>query len=201
MNIDSNPVGRLRERLREETASVILAAAEQVIGEDGLHAARMERIAARAGVSVGTVYNYFADRAALVQSLFDSRAAGMQEHLDRALAAVQGLPAPAQVEAILAGMAEHARSHGPFFAALMSEHMGPARLRPPTFAREVLQRRTNELVARAVAAGEFRDDSDGLFAEALVAIARLVLTRTVEGKLGPRDVPALAELYVRGVAR
>jgi AcrR family transcriptional regulator len=201
VNFDSNPVGRLRERLREETSSVILAAAEQVIGEDGLHAARMEKIAARAGVSVGTVYNYFTDRAALVQALFDKRAAGMQEKLEHALAAVAGRPAQEQVQAILAGMVEHGRSHGAFFAALMAEHLGPSRLRPPTFARAELERRTADLVRRAIASGEFREDPHGVFADALVSLARLMLTRAIEGKVGPGDVRALAEVYCRGVAR
>ncbi|HSN15098.1 MAG TPA: TetR/AcrR family transcriptional regulator [Anaeromyxobacteraceae bacterium] len=201
MNFDSNSVGRLRERLREETSSVILAAAEQVIGEDGVHAARMERIAARAGVSVGTVYNYFTDRASLLQALFDKRAAGMQEKLERALAAVSGRPAQEQVEAILGGMVEHGRSHGAFFAALMAEHMGPSRLRPPSFARAELGRRTADLVTRAIASGEFREDPYGVFADALVSLARLVLMRAIEGKVGPDDVRALAEVYCRGVAR
>ncbi|HSM91409.1 MAG TPA: TetR/AcrR family transcriptional regulator [Anaeromyxobacteraceae bacterium] len=201
MNHDSNHMGRLRERLREETAAVILSAAEQVIGADGLHAARMEKIAAHAGVSVGTVYNYFADRAALVQALFDQRAAGMREKLDGAFAAVEGGSARQHVEALLAGMVEHGRSHGAFFAALMADHAGPARLRPPTFARQELGRRASELVARGVAAGEFREDPNGLHAEALVSLARLMLVRSIEQAVGPDDVRTLAELFCRGVAR
>ena len=60
---------RLRHRLREETVSAILEAAEHEFASDGLHAARMERIAARAGVAVGTLYNHFDDREALVLAL------------------------------------------------------------------------------------------------------------------------------------
>jgi AcrR family transcriptional regulator len=57
-----HPPPRLRERLREEAARAILAAAEEVFATDGLQA-RMERIAEQAGVAVGTLYNHFEDRA------------------------------------------------------------------------------------------------------------------------------------------
>jgi len=70
MNQDSDiakPV-RLRDRLREEANRAILTAAEEVFSEEGL-GARMEQIAARAGVAVGTLYNHFQDRGALVNAL------------------------------------------------------------------------------------------------------------------------------------
>jgi AcrR family transcriptional regulator len=81
MNLDSrtrNKPQRLKERLREVTSAAILQAAEDVLLDEGL-AAPMELIAARAGVAVGTLYNHFKDRKALVSSL-------LQKHRDQLLA-------------------------------------------------------------------------------------------------------------------
>src|SRR6188508_2634914 len=78
----SEPKPRLRERLRSATRDAILAAAADVFAADGAANARIEDIAARAGVAVGTVYNYFEDRAALVAALLDVRTKSLLEALD-----------------------------------------------------------------------------------------------------------------------
>jgi AcrR family transcriptional regulator len=201
MNTHSQTVGRLRERLREETAAVILGAAEAVIAEVGLHGARMEEIAARAGVSVGTVYNHFEDRNALVQALFLSRASRLHDLLEEGRSDVEGLPARDQVRGILKAVRLHAREHGRFFTALMGEHQGPSALRPPTAARAHMSKRIDEVIAHGISSGEFREDPLGIFGDALQALARLVLARTLEGKADDAELEALTELFVRGVAR
>ena len=76
----------LRSRLREATAAAILDAAEEVFAERGLSAAHMNEIAARAGVAVGTLYNHFEDRDALLAALIEQRRAGLYEVMDQFLA-------------------------------------------------------------------------------------------------------------------
>src|SRR5256885_16022082 len=66
----------LRERLKGETQRTILEAAEEVFGKNGLSAARMEDIAGGGGVSVGTLYNHFHDRDALLRALIVTRREG-----------------------------------------------------------------------------------------------------------------------------
>jgi len=63
----------LRARLRRAVAEEILAAAEKLMAQHGVHGAGVAEIAARAGVSVGTLYNHFADRKALVVALYRTR--------------------------------------------------------------------------------------------------------------------------------
>ncbi len=193
--------GRLRDRLREETESAILDAAEQAIGEEGLNAARVERIAARAGVAVGTLYNHFRDRSTLVNALYEARAGELHDLLAASLAATADRPAAEQVRVMLAAMVRHARDHGRLFSALMQDNDGPSRLRPPTSARSDMGTFAEAIVARGIANGEFREDPQAIFAEALVAGARLVLARAIEGKTSEAEVDALAEIYVRGVSR
>jgi AcrR family transcriptional regulator len=77
--------GKLRDRLREATAAAILDAAEDVFAERGLSAAHMNEIAARAGVAVGTLYNHFKDRDALLMTLLDARRDALLEVMDQFL--------------------------------------------------------------------------------------------------------------------
>jgi AcrR family transcriptional regulator len=72
----------LRSRLREATGAAILDAAEEVFADKGLHAAHMNDIAARAGVAVGTLYNHFKDRDALLDALMRERREGMMQVID-----------------------------------------------------------------------------------------------------------------------
>src|SRR3954452_4430430 len=74
----------LRERFRIESTQEILAAAESVFIEQGLVGASMSQIAERAGVAVGTLYNRFKDREALLQALLAQRRAELLEEIEAA---------------------------------------------------------------------------------------------------------------------
>ena len=58
-------VGRVRDRVEERKRSV-MAAAEELIAEEGYDVVRLRDIARRAGVSVGTIQHYFDSREALL---------------------------------------------------------------------------------------------------------------------------------------
>ena len=72
----------LRDRLREATTREILDAAETVLAEQGVAAASMASIAQRAGVSVGTLYNYFKDKDQLLATILTVRRQEFATHLD-----------------------------------------------------------------------------------------------------------------------
>lgn len=75
----------LRGRLKVATRAAILDAAESVFARDGASQVRMEEIALAAGVAVGTLYNYFRDRSALVGALLESRTSMLLSGLDAAV--------------------------------------------------------------------------------------------------------------------
>ena len=56
----------LRERRREETASLVLDAVEAILAERGVDGLTIDRVAEHVGVSPRTVYRYFPDRAELL---------------------------------------------------------------------------------------------------------------------------------------
>lgn len=74
--------GSLRDRLREATSREILEAAEAVLAEQGFAAASMASIAQRAGVSVGTLYNYFKDKDQLLATILSVRRQEIAARLD-----------------------------------------------------------------------------------------------------------------------
>ncbi len=192
---------RLRDRLREEAARAILAAAEEVFAADGLQA-RMERIAEQAGVAVGTLYNHFEDRATLVRSLVRARREALLSRVDGALAEVGEAPVEVRLRAFFSAVEEHARVHGRLLSVLMQAGEGPGQAKPPRSLLEELARRASAIVARGVASGELREDRAGVFAPALVGIARVVLVRVLEGGSAPGETAAaIVDLFLKGAGR
>jgi AcrR family transcriptional regulator len=200
MNRNSTPERpvRLRDRLRDETARAILDAAEVVLSEDGL-GARMEQIAERAGVAVGTLYNHFQDRKALVDALSCARKSAFFERCDRALAASEGRPIRDRLRALLGAVAEHGKAHGRYLSMLVQAGEGPAQALPRnTFATE-LQRRVDDLMARAVGAGELRADQAGVFGLALIGMIRVANVRVLAGESSWEELTEpLVDLFLRG---
>jgi AcrR family transcriptional regulator len=58
-----------RQRRAEETVSAILEGAAQVLEAGGSAGFTTNRVAERAGVSIGTLYQYFADKGELLRAL------------------------------------------------------------------------------------------------------------------------------------
>jgi len=183
----------LRERFRNETAQEILLSAEQVFVEQGAAGASMAMIAERAGVAVGTLYNRFQDREALLQTLLAQRRAELLAKID---AAAQGL-ARFDLRARLAGVVHtillECEQHRPFLRlALASEWgHGPSKELMLQSLRERL-----ELVLREQdGPPQLRDDPESSFAVMLLALIRGTLERDRYG-LPVLDPGAAARLIV-----
>src|SRR6476646_9626517 len=106
--------------MREQIAETILSAAEQVIGEKGVDAASTAAIAARAGVAVGTLYNYFPDRERLIASLFSARRAEMIPRLAQIERAVAKLPFDRRLREYLSGMLGVFEDQRPFMRCVVA---------------------------------------------------------------------------------
>ena len=157
MNPDSkarSQVQPLRERLREETSRSILIAAEQVFASKGVREAKVEEIASRAGVSVGTVYNHFEDRQAILAELLEGRRKELARRLDKALADGESQPFEGQLRRFVQEVFEHFEGHRPFCAIMLeNDH---ARMTTPSPAMRELRTRAELLVQRGVKAGSLR---------------------------------------------
>jgi AcrR family transcriptional regulator len=68
---------RVRDEARALYRKAILDAAEAVFAEKGMHVARVQDIAARAGLSVGVIYNYFEQKEDVLIALLTERIDGL----------------------------------------------------------------------------------------------------------------------------
>jgi AcrR family transcriptional regulator len=210
MKRSSSIVGKvlpLRERLKGETQRAILQAAEEVFGDSGLSGARMEDIAARAGVSVGTVYNHFDDRDALLAELIVTRRHDLLARLDAVLTSTEKDGFGAQLEQFVRAVLEHFDSHKAFLAIVLeSEHArahdlsGPRTTRPDTALREVV-RRVEELLMRGRIVGMLRHEGAEMFPSFLMALLKGTLSRELYAPTGfplVNAAPALVLFFLHG---
>jgi AcrR family transcriptional regulator len=77
---------RSRERLDR-----ILAVAAALIAEAGSDQMKMSEVAARAGISIGSLYQYFPDKSAIIRSLAERYSAESRRCIEEALAGVATL--------------------------------------------------------------------------------------------------------------
>jgi AcrR family transcriptional regulator len=137
----------MRDRQRQAAHEAILDAAEQVFGEQGI-AAGMEQIAARAGVAVGTLYNHFADRSALVEALADARRERLFARLEVVAAETRARPFAKRLEAVLGALADVSGQQARFRRSLLE-----AGLLQDTRKHREARRRFQPFLAEVFAAG------------------------------------------------
>jgi AcrR family transcriptional regulator len=173
---------RLRARLREATCEAILVAAEQAFAEEGARA-RMESIAARAGIAVGTLYNHFADRDALWEALRGSRLEALLARIDAALEASRGTPFRAALRAFLGALEAHWAEHRGFLTVLVHAEPSVAqagvRAQRDRTVGEELVARAARLVRRGVAEGALRAEGADVYPVLLIGMIRAVMVREI----------------------
>ncbi|RYZ38465.1 MAG: TetR/AcrR family transcriptional regulator [Myxococcaceae bacterium] len=200
MNRDSKseaPVKKLRSRLKEATADAILAAAATVFAQEGLHAAKMESIAEQAGVSVGTLYNHFTDRAALLEALRARRREALLKRLDASLALVEGQPARVQLRAFVLAVFAHVSEHDVFVRLLMQLPEDATRSQNKSRALAEMNRRLEPILDRGIKAGELRAEGRALYPALLVGMVRGALDRLREGDRANPPAAVWAEEILR----
>lgn len=77
VDIETNPRKLPRQARSRATVDAMLEAAAQVLIEHGYEAATTARVAERAGVSIGSLYQYFPNKEALVAALVERHADGL----------------------------------------------------------------------------------------------------------------------------
>jgi AcrR family transcriptional regulator len=109
---DLRPRKRPSQTRSQETVRAILTAAARVFAAQGYAGATTNRIADAAGVSIGSLYEYFPNKDALLMALMEAHIAEGDAILARAGAAARaaGLPLDAVVRRFVEAMIEfHAR--------------------------------------------------------------------------------------------
>jgi AcrR family transcriptional regulator len=199
-----NPSSKLRDRIREATADAILAAAESVFAESGVHQAKVDEIATRAGVSVGTLYNYFPDRDGLLSALIETRRSNIREKMDELVANAGDRPFAELLSEFFRAGFEHFDAHRDFFTIIFQCELDRKQLPGKEGPRETMRNfymRAKALTDRGVQRGELRADLADLFPGILMGMWKAaILAHVYEGATGPmvdrsRD---LVEFFMHG---
>jgi AcrR family transcriptional regulator len=119
MNTGTGRLPRRRDEARALFRNAILESAEAVFAERGFHGARIQDIAERARIAVGTVYNHFEQKDEMLVALLEERT----EELLAQLAPMAGDPRPfqARLTVRVARVLGHVHRHRAFFS-IATEH-------------------------------------------------------------------------------
>jgi AcrR family transcriptional regulator len=194
----------LRERLRESTYNAILEAAESVAAADGLPGASLQAIAQRAGVAVGTIYNYFHDRKELFDELFSRRREELFHAIEAAAKSHARSGFERELSAFVSAVFTHFDARRVFLKiALEAEPKlvkGSDGTRRP--AMHQLQVHAERVMRVGLKERQIREGNPRLYATLLVAIVRGVLVNYADD-----DAPLAAatesvvDVFLHGVAR
>jgi AcrR family transcriptional regulator len=190
---------RARRIAPEARRQAILKAALSVFAAHGFEAARLEDVAARAGVAKGTLYLYFRDKEALFEALVRNAVSPLLEHMGKVAAAPDISPLQALET---------------FFALFQKEVLGTERKlllrlimaegpRFPAIAefyyREVVShglRMMRALSTRAASEGAFATDAPARYPQLVVApLLVAVLWDGLFAKIDPLDVGGLLDAH------
>jgi len=90
--VRTNPRKQPKQRRARDTVEAILTATTRILVRDGFERASTNRIAEEAGVSVGSLYQYFPNKEALVAALMERHVHEMYAVLEGELARLSSLP-------------------------------------------------------------------------------------------------------------
>lgn len=179
----------VQERSRA-TREALHAAAIQVLMRDGVRQCTTTRVAERAGVSVGSLYQYYPNRDALLAAVLSEHLTGIADAMDTALTAARGKPVSAVAAALVTSFLETKLRNPGESSALygVSEELGGAGM--------IAQLRVRTLAAIAHAltcAPDVRFGNPAMTAavafDALIGPVRSVL----EGHIARDQIPAVRD--------
>ncbi|MCW2786035.1 MAG: transcriptional regulator, TetR family [Marmoricola sp.] len=103
------------------TVEKILDGATRVLSSSGYAAMSTNRVADEAGVSVGSLYRYFADKDEIFEELRSRAGDAVLARITGSVTAVVGQPARAGVRTVIAALVTALEENGPVVRALINE--------------------------------------------------------------------------------
>ena len=121
---------RPKQQRARQTVETVLQGAVRVLARDGLDGVTTNRIAEAAGVSIGSLYQYFPDKRAIFLALHERHAQRVQQVIQRTLDAHAAAPLEPLVVALMDGLFdEHAADPRELHALLDQQEDGSRGLR------------------------------------------------------------------------
>ena len=116
---DFSPRKAPQQARSKETVDAIFEAMFELFEKRDLGDPTVQTIADRVGVSVGSVYQYFPTKGALVSALISSHLRNRMDELDASLASVAGLSGEQAAEVLVESLLEEKRSRSRIETALL----------------------------------------------------------------------------------
>lgn len=194
----------LKAQARQLYRDRIIDAAEEVFVRRGLAGTRMSDVAAEAGLATGTLYNYFANRDALLSSLLERRLDQLIAEVRAADAAVRDAPTRERLVAVVRASFQHFEAHRALFSVLSGGGITGKHMRRCMDGQREYQAAFTEPLARAVA-------DEALRADVPISVQADFLTGAVhgvvrgwarqEGAMNLVDqAQAVVDLFLRGAS-
>jgi len=121
---------RPKQQRARQTVETVLQGAVRVLARDGLDGVTTNRIAEAAGVSIGSLYQYFPDKRAIFLALHERHAQRVQRVIQRTLDAHAAAPLEPLIVALMDGLFdEHAADPRELHALLDQQDDGSRGLR------------------------------------------------------------------------
>lgn len=189
----------MRQRAREAAATALLEAAEEVAAQRGLEATSIAAIAERAGVAVGTLYNYFPDRDAMLAALFKLRRSELVPRMVAAAENTRDLPFEQRLRAYLVGVLTAFEDYRRFCRVAMSAAdqggaMKPSKGRPSVVLATIIAELVEILEAGHGAASA--DLAHMIFG----AMKSLLHSRIERDEPLPPAAHLLADTFLKGIS-
>ncbi|HEX7840878.1 MAG TPA: TetR/AcrR family transcriptional regulator, partial [Kofleriaceae bacterium] len=154
-------------------------------------------IAKRAGVAVGTLYNYFTDRDALIRDLFESRRATFRPRLLAAIQAGSELAFEPRLRRFVREVFEAFESHRSFLkVAIENEHLRPSGSTTP----EDLLEGVRDIVSAGVREGAIPVYKAEILPLVITGIIKSIAVHRIrDGGEMAGDAGAIVDLVLDGV--
>ena len=189
-------VARRLEHTKEEMTDMVVAAADEIGGREGLRGITMRRLAAAVGYAPNSLYHSVGDMDEILLQLNARTLARLAAALRQRLRGVADGEAAAI--AVADGYMAFVRAHHQLWSILVEHKLGEGKAFPDWYRAALAQplELVDEVLAPVFPDADDRRRSVAALWAALHGIASLSLT----GKLGvvaPDDAPTLARLVVR----
>ena len=147
----------------------IIAACHDVLLERGYDATTTNHIAERAGISPGSLYQYFPDKTAILAEVLDRYSSDLVARMSRAFLSALGSPTSDAVRRLVTAMLD-AYEENPGLLRVLVEQIP----RSPDSARAVFARRMDDMLTTAILA------QPGQHPDRPADVAAWLVVRTVE---------------------
>lgn len=148
MTEDTPKTGRKRQARGEKRIAELLDAAAEVFAEEGFKGATTNAIAARAGASPGTLYQFFRNKEAIAEALVARYVELLREAHGAAFApAVSELPLDEMLDRIVDPLVAFDRANPGYYALLADPHVSPGLAEAKLPARRLMLERIDTILA------------------------------------------------------